>query len=53
MATLSISDGASALHLGAARFNYTYDVKKPWIQNVYDLNINISLSDIAYLKLLC
>jgi len=29
MATLSISDGASALHLGAARFNYTYDVKKP------------------------
>jgi len=30
MATLSISDGASALRLGAAaRFYHIYDVKKP------------------------
>jgi len=53
MATLSISDSASALRLGAASFYYIYDVTKPWLQNVYDLNWNVSVSDIAYLKLLC
>jgi len=29
MATLSISDSASALRLGAASFYYIYDVTKP------------------------
>jgi len=47
MATLSIPDSASALRLCAARFYYISDITKPWLQNVYDLNRNVSLSDIA------